>query len=172
MKIESIQLNIQNNVQNIKKSSNNSINTPINISMDTFVKSVNEDFNISNPYNFKSTQEKSSTIKSDKFNVNDLQGLLFHTTFQTNPSTLDDDLLPENQKLKKQLEEQLNTLLENGDLSDEKTRALIKELQEKLALLEKYGNEEILTEEKLKELVAANKTNTYDKSRQDVKKLI
>ena len=98
--------------------------------------------------------------------------MLFHTTFQTNPSTLDDDLLPENQKLKKQLEEQLNTLLENGDLSDEKTRALIKELQEKLALLEKYGNEEILTEEKLKELVAANKTNTYDKSRQDVKKLI
>ena len=88
--------------------------------MDPKTFSVNEDFNISNPYNFKSTQEKSSTIESDKFNVNDLQALLFHTTFQTNPSTLDDDLLPENQKLKKQLEEQLNTLLENGDLSDEK----------------------------------------------------
>lgn len=143
-----------------------------NVKVDKYVKCINEDFNISNPYNFKNNQEKNSVKENNEFNVEDLQALLFHTTFQTDSSTLDEDLLSENEKVKKQLEEQLNILLEQGDLDDEKTIALIKELQEKILLLEEYGNQELLTKEKLQELVENNKDNTNKTSSEDIEKLI
>lgn len=105
MNVNNIQNNAINNVLN-SKSKISKINEIKNNS-DTYKKTIKDDFNIDNPYNFKNIQEIPQS--NNDYNGNIFQALLFYSSLQQKPSLVEKEQVADNQKsMEKQVDKQLN----------------------------------------------------------------
>lgn len=105
MNVNNIQNNAINNVLN-NKSKISKIDEIKNNS-DIYKKTIKDDFNIDNPYNFKNIQEIPQS--NDDYNGNIFQTLLFYSSLQQKPSLVEKEQVADNQKnMEKQVDKQLN----------------------------------------------------------------
>lgn len=105
MNVNNIQNNAINNVLN-NKSKISKIDEIKNNS-DIYKKTIKDDFNIDNPYNFKNIQEIPQS--NNDYNGNILQTLLFYSSLQQKPSLVEKEQVADNQKnMEKQVDKQLN----------------------------------------------------------------
>lgn len=105
MNVNNIQNNAINNVLNSK--SKISKIDEIKNNSDTYKKTIKDDFNIDNPYNFKNIQEIPQS--NNDYNSNIFQALLFYSSLQQKPSLVEKEQVADNQKsMEKQVDKQLN----------------------------------------------------------------
>lgn len=105
MNVNNIQNNAINNVLN-SKSKISKIDEVKNNS-DTYKKTIKDDFNIDNPYNFKNIQEIPQS--NNNYSSNIFQALLFYSSLQQKPSLVEKEQVADNQKsMEKQVDKQLN----------------------------------------------------------------
>lgn len=105
MNVNNIQNNAINNVLN-NKSKISKIDEIKNNS-DIYKKTIKDDFNIDNPYNFKNIQEIPQS--NNDYNGNIFQTLLFYSSLQQKPSLVEKEQVADNQKnMEKQVDKQLN----------------------------------------------------------------
>lgn len=104
MNVNNIQNNAINNVLNSK--SKISKIDEIKNNSDTYKKTIKDDFNIDNPYNFKNIQEIPQS--NNDYNSNIFQAL-FYSSLQQKPSLVEKEQVADNQKsMEKQVDKQLN----------------------------------------------------------------
>ncbi len=105
MNVNNIQNNAINNVLNNK--SKISKIYEIKNNSDIYKKTIKDDFNIDNPYNFKNIQEIPQS--NNDYNGNIFQTLLFYSSLQQKPSLVEKEQVADNQKnMEKQVDKQLN----------------------------------------------------------------
>lgn len=105
MNVNNIQNNAINNVLNNK--SKISKIYEIKYNSDIYKKTIKDDFNIDNPYNFKNIQEIPQS--NNDYNGNIFQTLLFYSSLQQKPSLVEKEQVADNQKnMEKQVDKQLN----------------------------------------------------------------
>lgn len=105
MNVNNIQNNAINNVLNNK--SKISKIYEIKNNSDIYKKTIKDDFNIDNPYNFKNIQEIPQS--NNDYNGNIFQTLLFYSSLQQKPSLVEKEQVANNQKnMEKQVDKQLN----------------------------------------------------------------
>ena len=105
MNVNNIQNNAINNVLNNK--SKISKIYEIKNNSDIYKKTIKDDFNIDNPYNFKNIQEIPQS--NNDYNGNIFQTLLFYSSLQQPPSLVEKEQVANNQKnMEKQVDKQLN----------------------------------------------------------------
>lgn len=105
MNVNNIQNNAINNVLNSK--SKISKIDEIKNNSDTYKKTIKDDFNIDNPYNFKNIQEIPQS--NNDYSSSIFQALLFYSSLQQKPSLVEKEQVADNQKsMEKQVEKQVN----------------------------------------------------------------
>lgn len=105
MNVNNIQNNAINNVLNNKSIISKIYEIKNN--SDIYKKTIKDDFNIDNPYNFKNIQEIPQS--NNDYNGNIFQTLLFYSSLQQKPSLVEKEQVADNQKnMEKQVDKQLN----------------------------------------------------------------
>lgn len=143
------------NIKNIDKKEDLQL---MKISADRYENNSFQNISLSNPYGFQEMGKIMENISINQeenkdYTIDDIQSLLFRAVFNTSASSIDKDLLPENEKLKERIEKMIDEIIEKGNTGSEEVQKTLAALREKLEILDKLGDEEILSMEDLDKIL-------------------
>ena len=143
------------NIKNIDKKEDLQL---MKISADRYENNSFQNISLSNPYGFKEMDNIMENISINQeenkdYTIDDIQSLLFRAVFNTSASSIDKDLLTENEKLKERIEKMIDEIIEKGNTGSEEVQKTLAVLREKLEILDKLGDEEILSMEDLDKIL-------------------
>ncbi len=143
------------NIKNIDKKEDFQLNKS---SADRYENKSFQNISLNNPYGFKEMDNRVENISINQeenkdYTIEDVQSLLFRAVFNTSASSIDKDLLPENEKLKERIEKMIDEIIEKGNTGSEEVQKTLTALREKLEILDELGDEETLSMEDLDKIL-------------------